>query len=103
MRIAVAEEIEYRPAAVRRWMRVAHQPDLAGATLHLVRLVSRRIRQRRELAAELDKIAIPVIPAVEHFKVAQNLVDRHVGPISSPSSKYIGTKPPLKQWPRSAG
>src|SRR5712671_6136587 len=100
MGVAVAEEFKHGAAAVLRRIRVAHEPDLAGATLHFVRFASRRVRQRRELAAELDNIAIPVIPAVENFEVAQNLVDRHAWPVQSYLRKDIGTKRRPAQWPQ---
>src|SRR4051794_39900236 len=59
-RVAVAAKFDARPAVIR-----AHrllEPDLAGAALHLVDVVMRLRRKRRQRAAELDQIAIAILP-----------------------------------------
>ena len=53
------------PFAARR----AGEPDLAGAAAHLVGVRAQRLGQRRQLAPQLDQIAIAVLPVVEQRKV----------------------------------
>jgi hypothetical protein len=53
------------------------KPDLAGATLDLIRVDMRLRRKRSERTAELDDIPIAVVPFVEQGEVVADLVDRH--------------------------
>src|SRR5690606_23480857 len=55
------------------------EPDLARAAAHLVGLVARRIRQRRERAPELDHVAIAIVPLIENREILKDLVNRHCG------------------------
>ena len=74
MGVAVAVEGERRAGgAVRLDMR--EQPDLAGAASHLVGLGVRAFGQRRQRAAELDDIAIAVVPLIEQREILNDVVD----------------------------
>ena len=75
-RVAVADKMEYRNlpptgSPARR------KPNLAGAAANPVRLRVLRFRQRLELLAELDDVAVPVLPIVEERKIRLDFVDRH--------------------------
>ena len=75
VRIAVAGKGEHGPAGAI----VAHgcrQPDLAGATLHLVCVGAVAFCQRPQCATEFDEIAIAVVPLFEQGKIVDDLVER---------------------------
>ncbi len=74
MGVAVADERQDRPVRAVRLHR-GREPDLAGAALHLVPLVAVALVERRELAAELDHVAVAVVPFVEQREVVDDGVD----------------------------
>ena len=67
--------VEHRPAAAVRLDR-GRKPHLAGAALHLVGVAAGRFRQRRQRAAELDQIAVAVVPLLQQSEILDDLVDR---------------------------
>ncbi len=75
MGIAVAGEGEHGPASAVR-MHGGREPDLARAALHLVRFGTVALGQRAQAAAELDDIAVAVVPLLEQRKVVDDLVER---------------------------
>jgi len=52
------------------------EPDLADATADLVGVVARALAQRLERAAELDDVAIAVLPVVEEGEIGADGFDR---------------------------
>src|SRR5215510_7321191 len=78
MGIAVAGEGEQGPALAVR-MHGGREPNLAGAALHLVRVGTVALGQRAQTAAELDDIAVAVVPLLEQRKVVDDLVERRQG------------------------
>ena len=66
---------EHRAAGAVRLHR-GREPDLAGAALHLVLFMAVALVERRKLAAELDHVAIAVVPFVQHGEVVDDGVDR---------------------------
>ena len=56
--------------------RLALDPDLADAAAHLVGVVVRLVAQRLQRAAELDDIAIAILPIVEEGEIVAYRVDR---------------------------
>src|SRR3954471_8575703 len=83
MGVAVAEIAQHRlAAAVAR--KLARQPDLAGATLHLVGGGMLGLRHRIQRAAEFDDIPVAVVPILQQRKIIPDLVDiAHRGPAVS--------------------
>jgi hypothetical protein len=63
--------------------------NLAGAALDLVEVVAVAIGEWRKLAAELDHIAISIIPIVEQREVVDDGIDRG-GYLGVTHSLYIG-------------
>lgn len=63
-----------RPTAGAR-SRLALQPDLADAALHLVGAIVGRLAQRLEPMTELDDIAVAILPIVEVSEVIANGLD----------------------------
>src|ERR1700730_15497966 len=47
------------------------------AAAHLVRLRARRFRQRRQAPAELDHVAIAVLPVIQELEVRENVLEHH--------------------------
>src|SRR5215211_531352 len=74
MRIAVAAEAQHRFAV--RSLDEALEPHLARATHDLVPIVTRLVGQRRHHAAELDQIAVALLPVLEEFEIREDLVKR---------------------------
>src|SRR6516165_10309700 len=74
MGIAIAGKSQHWAArAVRAHSGV--EPDLARATLNLVEVAMRRLRQWRQFAPQLNQIAIAVVPVVQDRKIAQDLLN----------------------------
>jgi hypothetical protein len=73
VRVAIAPESEHRLAVPRGLL---DQPDLARAAAHLVFVVVLGRRQRRERLAELDDIAIAVLPIVEEAEILNQILNR---------------------------
>ena len=72
--VAVALEGQRRAVGAVR-LHVGHQPDLAGAAAHLVGLGVRRLGERRQVASELDHIAVAIVPLVEQLEILNDVVD----------------------------
>ena len=51
------------------------QPDLAGATAHLVGFVAKLFRIGREAASEINDVFIALVPIVEKLKVSANVFE----------------------------
>jgi hypothetical protein len=51
------------------------EPDLAGTALDLVDVVVRIFRQRLHEPAELDNVAIPLLPIVEQLEIGNDFID----------------------------
>ena len=66
-RVAVAAKVEPRRGALAVDPR--REPDLAGAALDLGRRRPQRVVERRHRAAELDDVAVAVLPVVEEGEV----------------------------------
>ena len=60
-----------RPAGAVR-AHLGLEPDLAGAALHLVASLRAALRNRRKRAAELDDVAVAVVPLVEQREIVEN-------------------------------
>src|SRR6516165_5146128 len=74
MGIAIADKSQHWAArAVRAHSGV--EPDLARATLNLVGIAMRRLRQRRQFAPQLNQIAIAIVPVVQDRKIAEDLLN----------------------------
>src|ERR1700758_5187068 len=74
MGIAIAGKSQYWAARAVR----AHggiQPDLARAALNLVGIAMRRLRQRRQVAPQLNQVAITIVPVVQDRKIARDLAN----------------------------
>jgi hypothetical protein len=80
-RVAVAAKRQHRRAGgVMDAARI--QPDLADAAAHAIFFGAGGLRQWLQRAAKLDQIAIAILPIVEKFEIADDLVDirRHSPP-----------------------
>src|SRR6202040_1118352 len=66
------------PRMIRRDARL--QPHLAGASAHFISIVVSGIIHRFKTAAELDQIAIAVLPFVKVIETLDNLVELRGGP-----------------------
>ena len=75
MGVAVAEIGQHRLALVVA-LELARQPDLAGAALHLVGVVAVGVGKGRQRAAELDQIAVAIVPLIQQREIVDDLVDR---------------------------
>ena len=75
MGIAVAAEMK-NGLARTVCARLALDPDLADAAANLVGVVVRRLGQRLQRAAELDDIAVAVLPIIEEGEVVAYGVNR---------------------------
>lgn len=75
VRVAVAAKMEDR-APLIVLARLALEPDLADAAAHLVDVVVRRFGQRLERTAELDDVAVAILPLVEEGEIVTDGVNR---------------------------
>jgi hypothetical protein len=75
MRIAIAAKMQDRLAG-RVAANYAFEPDLADAAANLVGVVVRGLAQRLERAAELNDIAIAILPVVEEGEIGADGFDR---------------------------
>src|SRR5436305_8504297 len=91
MRVAVAEIAQHRFARALAG-KFSRQPDLTGATLHLVGGGVLGLRHRIQRAAEFDDIPVAVVPVVEQREIIPDFVYcRHLGGMS-PCETYIGPR-----------
>src|SRR5262245_59907730 len=58
---------------------LARQPNLAGAAAHLVGIRTQVVGQWRQRSAELDHVAVAVLPDIEEGKIRTDGIDRHSG------------------------
>ena len=72
---------------------LSRQPDLTGAAANSVHLRSRRFRQRRQGAAELDHVAIAVLPVIRELEVREDVFERHRSCISCATGDTTSTAP----------
>src|SRR5271167_375748 len=93
MGVAVALEDEARRGPVSRAIHLSREPDLTGAAANSVRFRSRRFRQRRQGAAELDHVAIAVLPVIQELEVREDVLKRH-GSCSSSATGDTTSAPP---------
>jgi hypothetical protein len=93
MGVAVALEDKARRGPVGRAMDLSREPDLTGAAANSVRLRSRRFRQRRQGAAELDHVAIAVLPVIQELEVREDVLERHGSCISCATGDTTSTAP----------
>src|SRR3546814_20133271 len=98
MGVAVALEAEARRGPGGGAIDLGREPDLTGAATNFVRLRSRRFRQRRQGVAELDHVAIAVLPVLQELAVRADVLERH----GSFSSAGTG-KPPSRRKRRVEG
>src|SRR5262245_51727336 len=85
MRSAVAFEPEgWSGNSVR--LHMSQQPNLAGATLDLVRIDVGAVRQGCQSTAELDDVAISIVPFIKQREIFNNLAN------CSHGSSYIGPR-----------
>src|SRR6478609_1306601 len=97
MGVAVALEDEARRGPVGRAIDLGRQPDLTGAAANSVRLRSRRFRQRRQGAAELDHVAIAVLPVIQELEVREDALECH-GSSSATGDTHVDS-PGLRSSP----
>src|SRR5215470_8164097 len=76
MGVTVADERQHR-TALAIGLNARRQPDLTGTTLHLVGIAPVALVERRQRSAELDDIAVAVVPLVQQGKILDDLVCRH--------------------------
>ena len=77
-RIAVTDKTEHGLAVPHLGARP--QPHLAGAAAHLVGVGAMGVRQRLQMPAELDDVAVALFPVAEEVEVGRDLVEgRHGG------------------------
>ena len=76
MGVAVPDKGEHRTVLSVRAL-AGRKPDLAGAALHLVSLVALVVVERNKPAAQLDHVAVAIVPGLEQRKVIDDLVHRH--------------------------
>src|SRR6476619_2855045 len=69
--------LKMRRGPVGRDVDLSREPDLTGAAANSVRLRSRRFRQWRQGAAELDHVAIAVLPVIQELEVREDVLERH--------------------------
>src|SRR5271169_3705340 len=93
MGVAVALEDEARRGPVCRAIDLSREPDLTGAAANSVRLRSRRFRQWRQGAAELDHVAIAVLPVIQELEVRQDVLERHGSCSSSATGDTTSAAP----------
>jgi hypothetical protein len=67
------------------------------AAAHLVRLRARRFRQRRQAPAELDHVAIAVLPVIQELEVREDILERHGSCSSSATGDTTSAARPLLQ------
>ena len=79
MRVAVALEIQHRAGRAVR-PDIGDEPHLAGAALHFIGVVMRRVGERRQFAPQLDHVAIAVVPLVEQREILDDVVNRGHAP-----------------------
>src|SRR5437868_6272051 len=91
MRVAVAKIAQHR-LALAVTPKLARQPDLARATLHLVRLRMLGVRHWLQRAAELDDVPVAVVPILQQRKIIPDLVDRRHRTRMSCCGTYIGRR-----------
>ena len=89
MRVAIAGKYEDRTVRAV-WPHAGVEPDLARAASHLVGFIARRLRKRRQLPAELDKVAIAVVPIVQDGEIVDDFFDIRHRPAGSLVTLYIG-------------
>jgi hypothetical protein len=77
MGVAVALEAEARRGPGGGAIDLGREPDLTGAAANFVRLRSRRFRQQRQGAAELDHVAIAVLPVIQKLEVREDVLEGH--------------------------
>ena len=73
MRVAVADKAQARDVAAP--IDMGREPDLADTALHLVGGGAILVRQRLELAAKLDHVAVAVFPIVEQLEIGKDLFE----------------------------
>src|SRR5512144_778348 len=78
MGVAVAAIIDARLALAA--IDALGEPHLADAAIHLVLGRMLFLRQRLQRAAELDDVAVAVVPLVQKLEIFPDLVDGHDGP-----------------------
>src|SRR5207344_2171832 len=93
MGVAVTLEDEARRGPVGRAIDLGREPDLTGAAANSVRFRSRRFRQRRQGAAELDHVAIAVLPVIQELEVREDVLERHGSCISSATGHTTSAAP----------
>src|SRR6185503_114326 len=89
MGVAVAVEGQKRAGGAIA-LDMSDQPHLARATAYFVGLDMRGLRQRRQIAAEFDDVAIAVVPLLEQREILDDVVDRGHNVWASLSAGYIG-------------
>src|SRR5262245_36100103 len=76
--VAVADKGKARLAAAL--LDTGGEPNLADAALHLVRGGVFRLGQGRKPAAELDDVAVAILPVAEKVEIGQDLVEAGIAP-----------------------
>src|SRR6476646_844053 len=97
----VALEDEARRGPVGRAIDLGREPDLTGAAANSVRLRSRRFRQWRQGAAELDHVAIAVLPVIQEPEVREDVLERHGSCSSSATEDTTSAAPASAPVPMS--
>src|SRR6476619_988109 len=101
MGVAVALEDEARRGPVGRAIDLSREPDLTGAAANSVRLRSRSSRQGRQGAAELDHVAIAVLPVIQELEVREDVLERHGSCSSSATGVTTSAAPASAPVPMS--
>src|SRR5579863_4319980 len=90
MGVAVAQVFQQRFAAIAAF-EALREPNLAGATLHLVGGRMLGFRHRFERPAEFDDVPVTVVPILQQLEIFPDLVNRRHDR-AQPSKPYIGLK-----------
>src|SRR5262245_10981844 len=96
MGVAVAAIVNARLAVAA--VNAFGQPHLADAALHLVLRRMLFLRQRLQRAAELDDIAVAVVPLVQQLEIVPDFVDGHDGPRSVANTGLYRVPDDQKRW-----
>src|SRR6476646_6720436 len=101
MGVAVALEAEAQRGPGGGAIDLSREPDLTGAAANFVRLRSRSSRQWRQGAAELDHVAVAVLPVIQELEVREDVLERHGSCSSSATEDTMSAAPASAPVPMS--
>ena len=77
------------------------EPNLAGAAAHLIGVIIGVLVQGLERAAKFDEIAVAILPFVQEFEIADDLLDCHVDALYPCKPAWFSTKTRCRERPNS--